>query len=101
MGCRPPEYLDPADVCMDESIILPHVSVNAEGRMIAYGTPLCRRFSSAACFARISSQGWSGAVPIAEMSMNAAPLRAAALIRWALPSRSTDLGVTPPVPMNP
>ena len=43
----------------------------------------------------------AGAAPITESRMNAAPARAAALIRWALPARSTVGGETPPGPTKP
>jgi hypothetical protein len=71
-------------------------SMNAPARTIVQGVPGSRSRSSATAFIRNSSIGSVGDAPSTDMRTTCAFRAAAASIRQALPSRSTDAGVTPP-----
>jgi hypothetical protein len=71
-------------------------SMNAPARTIVQGVPESRSRSSATAFIRNSSIGSVGDAPSTDMRTTCAFRAAAASIRQALPSRSTDAGVTPP-----
>ena len=43
--------------------------------------------------------GWRGDAPATETRTKAAPVQAAASIRWAWPARSTEAGEAPPGPV--
>jgi hypothetical protein len=68
---------------------------------MVHGTLLARRLSSAAAFIRNSSIGCRAVAPKTDTSTISAVAALAAVTRFALPSRSTDSGVTRPGPANP
>ncbi len=75
--------------------------MKAVARTIVHGAPLARRCCSAAYFAWKSPTALSGDAPTMERSTTPAPAAAAASMRWTLPSRSTEAGLTPPGPSKP
>ena len=76
----------------------PQVSMKAVARTMVQGIPLARSICSAACLARNSPMGWRGDAPATETRTKAAPVQAAASIRWAWPARSTEAGEAPAGP---